>query len=205
MERSAELESLIDRCNRGDTRAWEEFYGRFHGLITSMVKKYGMPGTDEVEDMTQEVFINLFSALKSYDPSRSIEAYILTIARRVRISRLRNLTARKRGGGNPGNAVLNALDGGDEETGMSVASSSDDQETSLIKAQETRLLRRALDNISEACRHILAMRYERGLSYKEIAETLVVREGTLRVRVQRCLSSLSAAYLAMVSEEGGIP
>lgn len=205
MERSSELESLIHRCNRGDARAWEEFYGRFHGLITSVVKRYGGPGTDEVEDMVQEVFINLFRALKSYDPSRSIEAYILAIARRVRISRLRKSSAQKRGGGNPGNAVLDALDGNSEGESVSVASSADDQETRLLKAQEERLLRRALGSLSEACQSILAMRYNQGLSYKEMAEGLAIKEGTLRVRVQRCLSSLSKAYSTVLTEEAGIP
>jgi RNA polymerase sigma-70 factor (ECF subfamily) len=205
MERSTELESLIRRCNQGDKRAWEELYARFHGLISSVVNKYGMPGTDEVEDMTQEVFINLFKALKNYDPARPIEAYILSIARRVRISRLRKISAQKRGGGNPGNRVLDALDGSDEESSVAVASPADDQETRLIRAQEKRLLRRALSDLSEACRSILAMRYEEGLSYKQMSEALVVKEGTLRVRVQRCLSSLSRVYSTLLTQEAGFP
>ena len=39
---------------------------------------------------------------ESYEPSKSVEAYILEIARRVRISSYRKEAALKRGGGNPG-------------------------------------------------------------------------------------------------------
>lgn len=203
MSHSAELETLIDRCNRGEKRAWEEFYARFHNLISSAVNTYGRPGPDEVEEMTQEVFINLFRALRSYDPSKSIEAYILAIARRVRISRIRKSSALKRGGGNPGTAALDAHDGSYEEDTISVASPEDDQEICLIKAQETYRLRRALSRLSQTCRTVLAMRYERGLSYREMAEELVVKEGTLRVRVQRCLSSLAQSFSSLAAEEAG--
>ena len=204
MALSEEMESLIQRCNQGDKRAWEEFYGRFHGLVLSVVKKYGNAGSDDLEDMTQEVFIHLFKALQTYDMSRPIEAYVLTIARRVRISRLRKTSALKRGGGNPGSAMVDALDGDEEGNSVSVASPADDQETLLIKAQERRLVQRALNALSDACRNILAMRYEQGLSYKHIAAHLAVKEGTLRVRVQRCLSSLSGIYSTILSEEAGV-
>jgi RNA polymerase sigma factor (sigma-70 family) len=144
--------------------------------------------------MFQEVFISLFQALKTYDPARSMEAYILEIIRRVRISRYRKESATKRGGANAHITPLNMHDETDQKGYVAVASPRDNQETSLIKAQESRLLRRALDAISEQCRKLLALRYEQGLRFNEISVRLGIKEVTLRSQVQRCLSSLSKHY-----------
>ena len=197
--------TLIERCNRGDRQAWEEFYERYCGMVTRVLKRIGRPAPEDIQDAVQEVFLHLFTALRNYDPSRSVEAYILEIARRVRISGLRKGSAAKRGGMNPRPMRLNALEGRDEAGFMIVQSPYGDQESSLIKAQETHLLRKALSGLSETCRQLLGLRYEQGLSYREIADALHIREGTLRVQVQRCLSHLSRGYEKLVPQEVGTP
>jgi RNA polymerase sigma-70 factor, ECF subfamily len=191
---SGELQALIRRCNDGDSRAWEDFYARYHPMISAAVRRRFSSHSADSEDLAQEVFINLFRALKHYDPARSIEAYILEIVRRVGISRYRKESSMKRGGGNLGTASINTHDGEQERGYISVASARDDQETELMKAQETRLLRRALGAISEACRQLLELRYAQGLSYSEISALLGVKEATLRSQAQRCLSSLGREY-----------
>jgi RNA polymerase sigma-70 factor, ECF subfamily len=186
--------TLIERCNRGERDAWEEFYRRYYGLVACAVKKLRSSEPDDTEDVVQDVFINLFRALKEYDPARSLEAYIIEIARRVRISRFRSATAAKRGGRAGPASPLDAHDRGDEGGYISIASNADNQEQALIKAQETRLLRKALEGISETCRKLLALRYDGGMQYSEMASILGLKEGTLRVKVQRCLSALAKSY-----------
>ncbi|MFH1117519.1 MAG: sigma-70 family RNA polymerase sigma factor [Pseudomonadota bacterium] len=198
------LGSLILRCNRGERLAWEEFYGRYSGLVSRAVKRLGAGDPNETEDLVQEVFIHLFSALRKYDRTRPIETYILEIARRVRISRYRKNTAAKRGGGVGGMMPLDAHDGGEGGFVM-IPSRENDPEEALIGAQQTGLMRRAVKTLTENCRKLLAMRYDKGLSFREISEALDVREGTLRVRVQRCLSSLARSYGELAAEEGGTP
>ena len=186
---------LIDRCNRGDSRAWEELYGQYHAMITRAVKRYCGRGPDESEDLVHEVFIQLFRALKGYDANRPLEAYILEIARRVGISRFRKDSALKRGGTNPGTVSLNThRTSSRDERAIDVPSLEADQEAALINAHEVSRLRSALGKLSENCRKLLFLRYDQGLSYKEIAGKFAVKEGALRVRVQRCLSALAAAY-----------
>jgi RNA polymerase sigma-70 factor, ECF subfamily len=199
-----DTEALITRCNRGEQRAWEEFYAAYHGMISTAVRRLPGPAGEDAEDIVQEVFLHLFKALRNYDPLRPLEAYILEIARRVKISRLRRGAAAKRGGLNPEHRRVDAHDGANEGTGtVQVRYLGSDQEQLLMDAQEMRLLRRALRAVSESCRVLLAYRFEKGLSYKEIAESLHEKEGTLRVRLQRCLSSLARHFEEIGSEEGG--
>ncbi|MEW6531458.1 MAG: RNA polymerase sigma factor [Thermodesulfobacteriota bacterium] len=198
-----EVADLVVRCNQGDRAAWDDFYARYYPMISRAVRRYGQRASEDFEDLAQEVFVQLFHALKAYDPSRPLEAYILEIVRRVRISAFRRSGAQKRGGSNPGTATpfTDAIGPSTETVGMLFSSSEEDQETLIIKAQEISRLRSALNRLEQACRSLLELRYDRGLSYKEIAETLRVREGTLRVRVQRCLASLGRQYLSV--ETGG--
>lgn len=192
---------LINRCNRGDRQAWDEFYSRYFTMISRVARKYCSGGPAEAEEIVQEIFINLFKALRQFDPTKSVEAYILEIARRVTISRYRKSTALKRGGENSTHVPLNAHDSDREAGFISVRSTDDDQETSLIKAEREHLLRKALRGVSESCRKLLGLRYDRGLSYKEIASIMGVKEGALRVRVQRCLSTLGDVYSGLAPQE----
>lgn len=185
--------ALIARCNRGDRYAWNEFYRKYLPLIRCAVKRFAQ--SDDLEDLTQEVFIQLFKALKQYDSTRHLEAYIMEIARRVAIGHYRRTSASKRGGRNPLSRV-NALDDSHEPGYVSIPAPGEDQEASLITAQEKGLLRAALQTLSEACRNLLGLRYDQGLSYKEIGEVLKVKEATLRVQVARCLSGLARGYAA---------
>lgn len=193
--------ALIARCNSGDKHAWEEFYRKFLPLIRCAVKRFAQ--MDDREDLTQEVFIQLFKALKQYDATRHLEAYIMEIARRVAIGHYRRTSAAKRGGTNPLHRV-NALDGSHEPGYVSIPAPGKDQEANLIMAQEKRLLRAALQTLSEACRNLLGLRYDQGLSYKEIGEILKAKEGTLRVQAARCLSALARGYAAADLREATI-
>jgi len=195
--------SLVARCNLGDKRAWEEFYARYAGMVSAAVRKMSRSELDETEDMIQEVFLHLFKALEHYDPARSLEAYILEIARRVKITRYRHTSAAKRGGTNPHHSPINAHDSHDGQQYVSVADSGENQEKLLIRAEETRFLRQALNFISEGCQKLLGLRYDRGLSYREIGVILNEKEASLRVRVQRCLASLGRNYLRLSSQEVG--
>jgi RNA polymerase sigma-70 factor (ECF subfamily) len=192
---------LVARCNLGERRAWEEFYSRYYGMVSAAVRRMSRSEPDDTEDTIQEVFLHLFKALEHYDSSRSLEAYVLEIARRVRISRYRHSSAAKRGGTNPHHRQIDAHDSRDSEQCVSVAGSGPDQEAQLIRAEETRLLRQALDLISEACRKLLGLRYDQGLSYKEIGVILTEKEASLRVRLQRCLASLSKNYSQVSAQE----
>ena len=75
----SDLEDLVHRVSRGDQDAWNEFYSRYFRMISSAVKTYIRPGSDDEADLVQEVFLALFAALRRYEPSKSVEAYIFEI------------------------------------------------------------------------------------------------------------------------------
>jgi len=178
---SDELRWLVERCNGGDEEAWQEFWSRYHNKISIAVRRLCPSTSGEVEDIVQEVFFHLFMALKSYDPARPIEAYILGIARKVAISYIRKESAAKRNiSSTAGWAIDPPLCPHPEE--------------SFTKAQESQLLRESLNELSEDSRRLIEMKYCEGLSYNEISSRSGVKEVTLRAQVSRSLSTLSKIY-----------
>ena len=135
----------------------------------------------EVEDVVQEVFYKLFVALRSYDPARPIVPYVWAIAKRVAISYIRTNYPKQP------NAPWH--DGG--PVGPLRCP---DPEELMIKTEEQVLLRRAIDTLSVDGRKLLALRFNDGLSYGEIAARLGVKEVTLRTQVSRYLLLLGRNY-----------
>jgi RNA polymerase sigma factor CnrH len=176
-----DLGCLVERCNRGDEDAWQEFYARYRQMALIAVRRLCPRNFSEVEDVVQEVFYNLFAALKSYDPARPIKPYILAIAKRVAISYLRKNYPRQ--------PMAPWHDGG--PVGPLRCP---DPEELIIKSEEHVLLRRALDTLPADGRKLLALRFNDGLPYGEIAARLGVKEVTLRTQVSRYLSSLGRNY-----------
>jgi RNA polymerase sigma-70 factor (ECF subfamily) len=192
---------LVERCNRGDDKAWEELHAVYGPLVMRMVGKYASYASGDREDLFNDVFERLIHALKNYDPGRSMEGYIVEIARRVRIDHYRRRLAQKRGGGQGGGGS-DVIIGSSERGAIQLPSNEPDQESAMINKQDTGLLRAALRELSQICRELLSMRYERELSYREISGIMSVKESTLRVRAQRCMISLKEAYERLDSQDG---
>lgn len=185
---------IVERCNAGDEAAWVELHSKYAPLIKRMVGKYSDSQLYEVEDMVNEVFEKLVTALKSYDPTRPLEGYIVEIARRTGIDGFRKSTAPKRAAArNPG-PLVDTHDHSGEKGYFQPRASKSDQESAIIWEQGKSRLKDALIKMSSACRDLLSMRYLEELSYKEISNVLSVKETTLRVRAQRCLSQLGKIY-----------
>ena len=70
---------LIQRIRDGGTEAWNELIERFEGRLLAFVE--ARTGRREAaEDVVQETFIGFLTSLPNYDPRRSLESYLFSIA-----------------------------------------------------------------------------------------------------------------------------
>ena len=74
--------------------------------------------------------------------------------------------------------------------------------TSMERAEDAALARRAVDALAERDRHALLMR-EEGLDYHEIAEALGLSVGSVGTTLARARRRLVEAYEAITAERGG--
>jgi RNA polymerase sigma-70 factor (ECF subfamily) len=163
--------SVIDRWIRGDKEAFEEIVRCY--MTDAYLTALGLVGNEEdARDLSQEAFIKVYEARKSFDPDRPFYPWFYRILKNHCLNFIRRF-ARKR-------ESLYHKDNPERER------FSADEPTPLeqLEARERKaLLMAAIDRLSFEHREIVVLKNFRGYSYKEIAEILQIPIGTVMSRL----------------------
>jgi RNA polymerase sigma factor (sigma-70 family) len=133
---------------------------------------------DDLDDVVQAAFVDLWRTRARYDPARSLEAWALTIARRRAIDYLRT---RPRPTASLGEVAEPPGDDGREHA---------------ARLAEAAQVREALSALPRLQREAIEMAYYGGLSQREIAERLRVPIGTVKARIARGLRGVRQVLTA---------
>jgi len=193
-----EDDCLVAECLSGSQQAWGEFYRRFVGLVRSVVNRRLRAYHQDCEDVAQEVFLEVMSALKTFNSDHPLPRFVCVIAERVCIDQYRYQRAAIRDG-----ETLSVNPHNGSEDGMVILQSDSElPDEQLANAQRVHRLRLSFRELSPKCRELLKLRYEEGLPYREIAEILGASENALTVQARRCLDELRAKYTKAQSGRG---
>ena len=192
MERSEGIRDslLVQQCLAGSKTAWDELYDRFLLLVRKVIRTHLRCGEFDTQDMIQNVFLSVCTALKTYDHQYPLSKFIWVISERVCIDEHRKRQAAKRFADT---VSVNHHDHGDDTTTM-VQSRADPPEQQLVGAELQQLLSLAFRQLGDKCRELLRLRYLQDLSFKEIIALLGGKEKTLAVQTGRCLAELKNLY-----------
>ena len=171
----ADLDELILRAKEGD--AWA--FGQLYDLHVDRMYRhiaYRVGNNKDAEDLTQEVFIRAWRAIGKYKiTSTPFVGWLMRISHNLVVD-----TYRKRSG--------------ESETYLEDWSFISDPAPSPQEATESvftrERLRQAIRLLPGDYQQVILMRFIEGFSYSEIASTLNVREGAIRVRQYRALRQL---------------
>ncbi len=149
--------------------------GEIYVALGSTVRSYlqRLVGHDDADDVLQRVFYEVWRHNGRYDPSRSLAAWVLGIARKRAIDHLR----RRRDMA----VALDDLDHVVGEDGRELAER-------YVRSQE---VRDALSHLPHAQREVLVLAYYGRLTQSEIATHLDVPLGTVKARSFRGLRGLA--------------
>jgi RNA polymerase sigma-70 factor (ECF subfamily) len=160
--------------------AFEELVNRYKRPVFSIV--YRMIGQyQEAEDITQEVFINVYEKLYQFDSNKKFGPWIYRIATNASISALRK------------KKKVITLDF-DETFGKAyedyyTADSGDPQ--LMFEREELKIFTdKAINELPENYRVVIILRYQMDLNNQEIAEVLGVSKENIEVRVHRARKAL---------------
>jgi len=160
--------------------AFEELVNRYKRPVFSIV--YRMIGQyQEAEDITQEVFINVYEKLYQFDSNKKFGPWIYRIATNASISALRK------------KKKVITLDF-DETYGKAyedyyLADSGDPQ--IMFEHAELKIFTdKAINELPENYRVVIILRYQMDLNNQEIAEVLGVSKENVEVRVHRARKAL---------------
>ena len=163
--------NLGTRLAAGEEGAINEVYAALGPMVLGYLRRF--VARDEAEDVLQRVFYEVWRNRDRYDPTRSLEAWVLGIARKRAIDLLRRRHA---------NVVpieeLRDIAGDD---GRELAER-------YARASE---VRGALERLPREQREVLTLAYFGDLTQTEIADRLGVPLGTVKARTFRGLRRLA--------------
>nr|WP_329425601.1 DUF1722 domain-containing protein [Streptosporangium sp. NBC_01495] len=162
---------LNTRFAEGDEAALVECL-RAHGpLIRSYLRRFVRP--QDVEDLQQIVFAEVWRSRHRFDPARSLPAWMLGIAHKRAVDQLRIRTLRT--------VPLDVI----------ADPAGDDGRIDGDGLAERDQVQRALAELPEPQRQAIELAYYGDLTQREIAERLSVPLGTIKARTARGLRRLS--------------
>jgi RNA polymerase sigma-70 factor (ECF subfamily) len=167
---------LLQQMASGNREAFKRFYDRYASLAFTFALRL-LGSQSDAEDLTQEVFLQVWRQAQSYSPERgSPEAWLITMTRSRALDKLR---ATRRRATSP----LASDEPTHSERGTSVASPTQTSEAKLT-------VQGVLVKLPEMQRIVLELAYFAGLTQSEIAERLGEPLGTVKTRMRAGLERL---------------
>jgi len=136
---------------------------------------------EDIEDIVQDVFINSYRNIQSFDPSLRFSPWIYRIAHNAFANALRKRSR-------------NPLFFVDFDTFLAHPIYEDPEPVEKEREQLKKQLDVVLDRISPKYREVLVLHYLEDLSYKEMADILEVPTGTIGIRLKRAREALKKIY-----------
>lgn len=167
-----EWESLVARLAGGDEQALACLYDSTNRIVYGLALRIlGDPSS--AEDVTMEVYLQVWRTAESYDRQRgTVSSWLVTLVRSRAIDCLRSRKARR--------AEL-------EENVDEVANLRDsrpDPELASVEAGRSRIVQKAMANLSPDQREAIELAYFSGLSHAEVAAQTGLPLGTVKTRIR---------------------
>ncbi|HEY5619274.1 MAG TPA: sigma-70 family RNA polymerase sigma factor [Vicinamibacterales bacterium] len=178
-ETAADDRECLRRLAAGDSDAAARLYDRHARAVYSLVLRI-VSDEGDAEDVVQEVFAQAWRQAARYDASRgAVGAWLLMMARTRAIDRLRGRRARP------------DMPGADDQRAIeAVAAAAPDAHSTIVDAENARLVQRALAQLPLLQRLVIELAYYEGLTQREIAERLEEPLGTVKSRIRLGLLKL---------------
>ncbi len=166
-------DSLIAQCLNGDQAAWDAIVRQNWRKVFNVAYKF-VGKHDEAEDLTQDIFLKIFKALKTFDRRANFQTWIISISRNLCIDHYRSVRKERQ-------MIAREVDTND----LQPASAERGPYHSVEHADLRTLLRQALQTLPVTLRTAVILRDLHELSYQEIADRLGLPEGTVKSRINR--------------------
>ncbi len=177
---------LVRRCLAGDESCYAALLERHQGRIYSFLLRLVGDG-HEAEDLAQVVFLKAFRSLASFELGRPFHSWLFAIAHHAALDFLR---ARK---------TDLSLD--HDEDPIDPADASDGPERLAETALDGALVERLIAALPPLYREALLLRHIEGLSVTDVAATLGIPEGTVKIRLFRARELMRRKWEAFEKDE----
>ncbi|MDF3917634.1 RNA polymerase sigma factor RpoE [Salinicola sp. LHM] len=187
-------QQLVERAQKGDTRAFDLLVKKYQHKILGLISRY-VQDHSEVQDVAQEAFIKAYRALGSF----RAESAFYTWMYRIAINTAKNYLV-SRGRRPPGSD----LDISDAEIVDQSGRLSDIEspEAAIARDQLEAAVFEAIEQLPDDLRTAITLREFDGLSYEDIATIMECPVGTVRSRIFRAREAVDK-HIEPLLEHGG--
>jgi RNA polymerase sigma-70 factor (ECF subfamily) len=178
---------IVRRCLDGDSGAWAEMVRTHQRRVYGLCYRFTGNAAD-AEDLTQDVFLKVYSNLGAFDASRgSFPVWITTLTRNLLVDNFRRSRNQR--------ATGSLDDGWDQTEELNpkdrLAASGPTPHEAAARNELARMVQKALAHVSAELREAVILRDLQDLDYKEIAKVLGIPEGTVKSRISRGRAELA--------------
>jgi RNA polymerase sigma factor (sigma-70 family) len=174
---------LINLALDGDQSAYVRLMKKYKSTINHVLFRV-VQDPDEVEDITQEVFINAFKSLKSFKKEYSFFSWIYKIALNKGIDYLRKKKIQTLSLDKP-------IESDESDYRYEVPDSTYEPDKSIIAKERAIFIQQAIDKLPAKYRKVIIMRHQEEKDYGEIAKELKLPIGTVKVHIFRARELLN--------------
>lgn len=170
-----EERQLIRRAASGHRPSFDRLAARYHQAVYRVAYRF-FNGKEDACDATQEVFLKAWRSIGSFEGRSSFKTWILRIAGNTCITLSQSRSRQKK------SFLESIIDWFSKRP-------EDDPADIVIEQEYQAELRQAIERniakLPEAYRMPVILRDMEGYSHDQIAEVLVIREGTVKSRINR--------------------
>ena len=166
-------EQLVVMLNEQSNDAFNYLYDNYSGALYTIINQI-VPDKETAGDVLQEVFINIWKKINSYDAAKGrLFTWMLNIARNAAIDKIRSKGYRD------SQKHLPIAEGENSSTAMSSDPSISDVG-----------LKKMLTKLSDDSRKLIDLSYFQGFTHEEIAKMLGIPLGTVKTRIRTAIIQL---------------
>lgn len=175
----------IRRAQQGDVAAFEELV-RLHqrrvlGIVAGILR-----WSEDIEDITQQVFLKVFLAIRRFDGRSSFGTWLYKITVNETYDYLRKRKARK--------LVYESDLSIEQEERLSQVPRVESSKAALDQAESRQAVERLLSQLAPDERMMIVLKEVEGYSVEEISQALGMNCNTVKVRMFRARRRLSELY-----------
>lgn len=170
----------MQRIQNGDTTAMKLLYNKYKNLLFGLIVSI-LKNREEAEDCLQEVFTQAWEKANQFDASRGkVYTFLVTMARNKAIDRTRSRAYKD---SEKEDHIINDFT-------LTLEGKSKNPHEEMEFSERAKLVRNALNQLSEKERKVLYVSYFNGMSQTEISEKLDIPLGTVKYRMRQGMIKL---------------
>lgn len=186
---------LVVACQSGNKSAWETLYLKYSPKLSNYFRNRGIRNREDVQDLVQNTLLEAMEKVRTIRKPESFNAWLFTIAKVKRAKWFEAQESSEFYATSEGNS--------DDECGETAVESAPaylEPERTAINEEYMEIVLHLMEQFPQTQREALLLRAT-GMSYAKIAETLNIKEGNVKVQLNRGKKKLKALLMAKYPDD----